>query len=248
MAGRLEYPDFKTQVALGLVPGVNSFRKFGYNSDVDSGLEDIWQNGGVRVLPSAASVVTVVSTSIEDDVGGTGISEVVVQGLDSNYLEISEPVTLNGTGSVTTTQSFLRINRCFGTIAGTNQVAVGNISFTVDGSVQSLIAIGRGQTLLCMYTVPANKTLIVDSVRFSVGRITSGDMELNFMIKKNPDNVWRSIITENVYQASVPVDDIRTIVESKTDFRVQATSTVNNIAVSASVKGLEFTNNYKSVL
>ena len=96
--GREGYPDFDEQVALGLVPGFATFRKFGMNDAVTSGTEEVWSPGAVRVLPTSAGALSVVSSSTADDSAavGTGAWTIRVEGLDSNYEEIAETIILDG--------------------------------------------------------------------------------------------------------------------------------------------------------
>ena len=171
-------------VSLGLVPGFRIERKFGANPDVDAGTEDMWRQGGVRVLPTAASTASLVSTDAADAAAGTGIRQVRVKGLDANFDEIEEDVTLNGTTPVLTSQEFFRINRMFGIAGGSGEMAAGNITATVDSSVQAAIEAGLGQTQLCLYTVPRGYSWLVEDIRISTGRIANSvDCEISVQTK-----------------------------------------------------------------
>lgn len=103
-----DYPYY-IQVARGLVDGHKRLFKFGYNSEIQNISETIWDAGGVYVYPSTAVVMTVTSGAGATD---NGVA-ITVQGLDSNYDEVSEEVTLASTGTATTTQTFLRVYRAF---------------------------------------------------------------------------------------------------------------------------------------
>jgi hypothetical protein len=55
-------------VGLGRVPGWEGFRKFGQNDDVPAtGTEEMWPLGTAKVWPAAAGVVSLVSSSADDD-------------------------------------------------------------------------------------------------------------------------------------------------------------------------------------
>jgi hypothetical protein len=214
--GRKGYPDsFHEQVALGLVPGFSTMRKFGDNEAVPSGgvTTDVWPHtaAGVnrRVLPTSAGAVSVASSSVEDDpdkggaVPGTGTWTIVIEGLDANFLEISETINLNGTAAVTTTQQFLRINRMYGV-------------------VEAL----EGQTHQALYTVPAGKTFLVSDFEITVGRMaSSADLHAFGEVKIFGHDTWR--IIENIYMATGQnFDTHRPVVPfpEKTEMRVSVHS------------------------
>lgn len=141
-------------------PSVMSVAKFGKNGDVDAGggYEDVWTVGGLYVFPTTAETLSVVSTSAEDNAGGTGATQIYIDGLDINFDPLNETVTLNGLTPVVTTSAFYRVNRMFivGTV-GTEGRNVGTINAThgVAGIVGQISA-NEGQTLQAVYTVPRN--------------------------------------------------------------------------------------------
>ena len=157
---------FELQVARGQVAYHEAVYKFGNNAAVANVTETIWQQGGLYSYLSAASVLKVSSSSANDTSAGTGARTVELFGLDGDYNEINEVVTLNGQTAVNTTQSYLRINRMIvrsagsggynaGVIyAGTGTVTTGvpaNIYATINGD-------GTNQTLMALWTVPAGYT------------------------------------------------------------------------------------------
>ena len=52
---------YNLRVSQGAVAGASSLSKFGYNSDVDTGEETIWTQGGLYAYPSSAAVVYISS-------------------------------------------------------------------------------------------------------------------------------------------------------------------------------------------
>jgi hypothetical protein len=157
---------FNLQVARGQIGYHESIYKFGNNPEVADSVETVWPQGGLYSYLSAATVLKVSSSSTDDTSAGTGARTVQLFGLDGDYNEISEVVTLNGQTAVNTTQSYLRINRMIvrsagsgganaGIIyAGTGTVTTGvpaNIYATVNGD-------GTNQTLMALWTVPAGYT------------------------------------------------------------------------------------------
>lgn len=142
---------FELQVARGQITGHYRVHKFGFNSLINEIEETIWDVGALYVYPSAAVKMTATSTdgANDEDV------QVTVQGLDADYKEISETVTLNGSGTQETNSFFLRVFRAF--IEGSQEPS-GTINITNTGTTYARITLGDNQTLMCVWTVPAGYT------------------------------------------------------------------------------------------
>lgn len=156
---------FELQVSRGQITGHYSQYKFGFNPDVDDSVETVWAEGGLYSYLSAASVLKVSSSSTADTSAGTGARTVQLYGLDADYNEINEIVTLNGQTAVNTTNSFLRINRMIirsagsgGENAGVVYAGTDTVTAGVPANKYATIAIGDNQTLMALWTVPAGYT------------------------------------------------------------------------------------------
>ena len=158
--------EFKYEVAEGLRQGYETWNKWGYNSDIDSGPETIWTSGGLFVELSSAETLDVVSTSTDDDgsPAGTGTNSIIIYGIDASYLPKTEVVTLNGTTAVTTTNTWLGVNRVATYLAGSGGVNAGdiNIDATTAGTRQAQIPSGEGSTQQAFSFVPANHQILMD--------------------------------------------------------------------------------------
>lgn len=90
---------------------------------------------------------------------GTGASIVHLYGLDSDGYELEEFVVMNGTTTVATTSSFLKMHRMHCDGAASDAANVGTITATAqtDATVSAQINPGNGTTLMCVYTVPRGK-------------------------------------------------------------------------------------------
>lgn len=168
------YEPFNLQVARGQITGHKALFKFGSNPVVDAALETVWSQGGIYAYPSAATVMKVSSSSNNDTALGTGARTVTVAGLDANYNELSEVITLNGQTEVLTTNSFIRVFRAFvntagsgATAAGDIYVGVGVVTAGVPATVYAKIPLGANQTLMAVWTVPAGYTAYIDQGTFS---------------------------------------------------------------------------------
>ena len=179
---------FYLAVQQGKVPGYTMVNKFGYNPSIGSlAFETIWETGNNYPWQSSAVTVDVVSDDANDDVAGTGARTLRIQGLDSSYAFAEETVDMDGTTTVTTTQTFLRVFRMSVETAGTTGNNEGTITVTYTGGsdVAATITSGNGQTLMCLYTIPANYTGYLLSMNISSGK----DQEMDFKFIQRDNSV-----------------------------------------------------------
>ena len=149
-------------IAAGEVDGYQNVHKFGM-VDGNHGTDwtTVWSaadEAETTLYPwdTAAGTLSVVSSEDVDADGDIGTHTIIVEGLDTNYNPISESFTLSGeteTGEGAVT--FHRVNRAYITAGGTN---VGKIQIKNGTVVVAEIAVGMGQTQMCVYTIPAGKT------------------------------------------------------------------------------------------
>jgi len=155
-------------IAAGLVDGYKSIHKFGRNPNVGNIPETIWMYGGLYSYLDVGSDSTVYaySASSDDGPGNDGAHTITVQGLDNDFNEIEETITVNGAAS---TASFLRVYRAFVATAGVLTANDGNILISTAasgggtvladiGTIGTGSTTGLGQTQLALYTIPAGKT------------------------------------------------------------------------------------------
>lgn len=153
-------------IARGLVRGATVVHKFGRNPAIGGAPETVWMGGGLYTYLTVAAPVYVYGANAADGAAGTGARTVTVIGLDSNYNEISETLTVDGTVSQ---NSFLRVYRAFVASAGSVGTNVGDVTVSTGASGTGTIlaqigligtgtTFGMGQTQLALYTIPAGKT------------------------------------------------------------------------------------------
>lgn len=147
-------PNVYLDVARGSISNSKIVHKFGANFDIDQGTdpESVWTGGGVYPWASLSSAETIYCLST--DAGDT--TTLTIEGLDANYDEISETVTLTGTSAVTTINTFLRVFRM--TYDATNVGTITARTVSASGTVVAQIDAGYAQTLMAVYTVPAGFT------------------------------------------------------------------------------------------
>ena len=151
--------------ARGEVPGQTNEFKFGSQDAIGNVEIPIWDVAAVYTYQATAKPMFVSSPNAADQSTGTGARTVKIWGLDANYAEINETVTLASVTAVTTTQSYLRVFRAWVVTAGSgNQnagiVYVGASTVSAGTPVEKYAAIsaGENQTLMALWTVPAGKT------------------------------------------------------------------------------------------
>jgi hypothetical protein len=153
-------------VARGSVTGASTLSKFGYNASVGATLVDIWENQTLYSYPAAAITLNISSTDGKDRDSSSGAKTVQVYGLDGNYDEVNETVSLSGTTAVSTVASFIRVFRAIVRTAGADGANQGTISIKDSSSsaVLAIITTPHNQTLMTHWTVPAGKTFYMTEI------------------------------------------------------------------------------------
>ena len=207
--------DYGMQVALGQETGVSNVTKFGRCSDnVDQNVQtDLWAGANaaygdvVYVLPTAARIHSIVSTSTADDDGSTGAYSVTVFGLtDWDTPEVSETVTLDGTNAQNTTNSYVIINRMFCNF-GANTTAASNVGVitataATDGTVSAYILAGEGQTTQAIFGWPSTQSLYVTSAYVTIDRAVANTANAKILFNANPDVQRFGFLEKDVWAAN----------------------------------------------
>ena len=161
---------------------ITQVNKFGRNGDLSAATaEDVTGVGGTIHWPATAQKFDITSGSANDDSGGSGAITVQFYGLDSAYAEQNETVTLNGTATVQTTNTYLRMFRGIVRTAGAGGQNAGIISATPTSDATAVIQIGVGfnQSLFGAYTVPAGKTAYMLDYYWGINKAQSSALEMS---------------------------------------------------------------------
>lgn len=222
---------FELQVSRGQINAHYRLHKFGFNEDIDVNEETIWDAGGIYTYPSSAVKMTATSTDGANDDG----VQVTVQGLDANYNQLSETITLDGTGVGETNGLFLRVFRAF--IEGSQEPS-GTINITNASTTYARITLGENQTLMAIWTVPSGYTayllqkditsLTETVTRFGIFRLVS--RQVGGVFRTHDKHCLRNDHLELTY--SMPL-----VFSEKTDIEVRCKGSGNpaNMNVSASM-------------
>lgn len=241
------YEHTDIAISRGHSIGYRTLYKFGYNPDVNGNEETVWEQGGDYPWLDSAVTMFVSSTSVNDTSGGSGANTILIQGLDENYVEIEETVTLNGQTQVTTQLSYLRVYRAFVTLAGSSGTSGGTIYIgssgatggVPNGTVYANLGIGN-QTQIAAYTVPAGHTLYVDEINITAAlNLANKRVDASFHTRDFGSNVFRTRFI-NVLQSNqlnqrfkYPQD-----FAEKTDVEVRVSTNTTNNPIAASFQGV----------
>lgn len=157
---------FNLRASMGHVSNGTPVFVYGNNPDVQLSEETIWYHGGVYQYPASATQMLVSS----DD--ATATCQVMINGLDANYMPINEIITISGQTAVTTTLSYLRIQNAYVLANPTAQniyIGVGTVTAGVPATVYERIFNGHNRTESARYTVPAGRTFYITHGTISHG-------------------------------------------------------------------------------
>jgi len=228
---------FEDRVTLGQFPRYSANNKFGYNNAVGTSQEEIWNVGGIESYLSSAETMDIVSTSTNDDgdPAGTGAQQLIIYGLDNNWLPVQETVTLNGQTDVTTTQAFIRVLRMVVIAAGATGSNVGVITATAStaATVHSQINATDNQTLKINFSIPANRYGII--THSEIGCAKSDDCEIRFKVRPFGE-VFQTKRLLNFFESTVSFSNILPILlPPKSDITITALSSAGGVKVSANI-------------
>lgn len=189
---------FGLQVSRGQIEGHQTIQVFGYNPDLDQTEESIWPNGGVVPHPVTASVLKVSSSSANDTAEGTGARTVYIGGVDGDFDEVGEFVTLNGQTAVNTSNSYRYVNQLYvaslgsGTAnAGDINVGTGTVTAGVPAVLYDMIAVGYNQRTTAHYCVPAGYTGYLAKGVITAGQVSGSTSVTAFLKQHGPDEILR---------------------------------------------------------
>ena len=238
---------FELQVSRGQITLHYSIHKFGYNPSIGDATETIWAQGGLYVYPTTASTMYISSSSTADTSAGTGARTATVSGLDANFDEISETVSLNGQTGVQLNGAlnWYRVNRIVVNTAGSGGANAGVLyvgtEATPTGGVPvnkyATVAIGDNQTLMCLWTVPRGYTAYIHQK--DVSSSSSAGKFAIFSFVSRPDggvfNIKDRVLLANNSTSISYWNPIKFTEKTDVEVRAQADSAGGAITASATL-------------
>jgi len=228
---------FEYRATLQQFPRYDNNNKFGYNNAVGTGQEEIWNVGGIESYLSTAETMNIASDSSDDDGApvGTGALTLTIYGLDNDWNEINETITLNGTSDVETTNSYLRVFRMVVNTAGTTGSNVGTITATAStaATVHAQINPTDNQTLKINFSIPQDKYGIITHAE--IGCAKADDCEIRFKVRPFGE-VFQTKRLLNFFESTVSFSNlIPILLPPKTDVTITALSSAGGVKVSANL-------------
>lgn len=227
----IRLPNYGLGIAKGQFRNISSIHKFGaVPSMAVNTTGTVWDVNDTLYPWSAfatAGTLSIPAVNASDNA-----KQVVLIGLDENYAELTETITVSSTVAVTTTNSFIRIFRAYMTNGSATNV--GNINIQKGGTTVARITAGKGQTLMAVYTIPAGKIgyLMKGTATIQAGADATGDMFVRYF-GQQAFRVGHTFELsgnggEYTYDFAIPVK-----LPEKTDIDVRASVRSNNARLSA---------------
>jgi len=229
------------QVRKDQVHNTKGIHKFGFNSSVGNSEVTISDNGSDYDALTSPSIVKISSSSTADTSDGTGARTINISGLDENYNEISEDITLNGQTAVNSTNSYIRVFRAKvltagsgGANAGDIHIGTGAVSSGVPATSIAKISIGENQTLMAVWTVPAGYTGYLYQIEFSSN--VQGSVYLTARVKiREFEGVYQTKEKGTFTTDALKFDlELPTVITEKSDIKLTCIASANTHGVSGS--------------
>ena len=257
---------YQMAAAQGGISGTSTINKFGRNTEIDSNATaDIWDGGKtvgalpagtslIWVAPTAAAKHDITSTSTDDDGSpmGDGARTIRIFGLpDWDIAEVSEVITMNGTGNVETTNNYVIIYRAQVLTKGATNVNVGTITITAKSpsatTITARIEVGKGQTQMAIFAIPSIQKFYIDRFYANVNKAggASGQVDVALLVNPEPDAELTNFLTKHTFGLEkvgttaflIPFTTPKTI-DGPAIIKVQVASATNDMDVSAGFDGL----------
>jgi hypothetical protein len=175
--GLVSNKDFLFEVARGSIPGYSSTIVRGHipTFTAGAGFVDVAEQGDLSYLVSAEPM-NIRSSATADVSGGTGLWNLVVNGVNQAGSAVSEIVSMNGLTNAQTSNEFLRVNNMVGLKVGSTGwnegtvVAVAASASTIQSQMDATESLSQGSH----YTVPVNHKGYLLKVELNTAQIAAG--------------------------------------------------------------------------
>lgn len=243
--------NYNYEVALSHREGALALSKSGYNDDIDTGTETVWSSGGTFTPLASPSTLSIVSTSINDTVAGSGARRILIEGVDVNRNFQAETLILTGIIPAVTATSWLGINNMCVVDAGSGQTNAGDINVTAvsNGSVQSSIPSGVSSNEQLVFFSLAEHKILIDWISLNTTKIVGGTLPrvtVKLLVLDTVLNVIEEIFTHTIdtevensiqFKPSQPF-----VIQEKSVVWMTATTDKNNTVVAGRISGVQVKN------
>ena len=224
MANYYPTEDTYLNIARGLVRNTFDVHKFGSNSALGNGLENIetiWD--GSSLYPWATWDAGANTVFLASSQSGDTSRVVEIQGLDANYDALTETITLDGsdgTTAVESTNEYIRLFRMRN--VGSTDIS-GNVTAKYGASGGTTVAQITGsanQTLMCVYTIPTGYKGFLTNIEGSSRKSEEITMRMTL---RNFGQVFRTIHQGSFIGGQYNFDfSVPFAIDAKTDIDMRA--------------------------
>jgi hypothetical protein len=231
------YEPFDLQVSRNQILGHSTLSLFGYQASVTTTSIPIWENATAYTFITAASTLTLVSTSASDNTS----AKILISGLDSDFNLISETLAMNGTSAVTTVNSYFRVNSLLMVSPGSGQTTnVGTITLKQSSNIVAQINIGIGKSQSTIYTVPNGYQFYLTLAEVNTTGVYGSGTVITYKVvtKNNTTGVTLTVLQQPfIATYSVNRSDTPFLYDQKTDIQWQLGTNTGTISAGIIVAG-----------
>lgn len=217
--------SYEMNIAQGHIVGQSGVFKSGYNPSIaNNNEESLW--GASNLYPWSTWGAGGTLSCVSSDAGDTG--QLQITGLrSSDWVQITETVTMTGTTPVVTSNSFIRINSLHYGDGSTN---AGAISVNRGATAVGYILAGLGLANASQFTVPAGYTAYVQQGTANMGKGNDGTGYFKYRLYGGS---FQTAIVFLLYQSTFTYQfKIPLALPEKTDLDVTMLASVSGTACS----------------
>lgn len=217
---------------------------------------DMWPYSATtasRALPyTAGELLSIVSSSTADDLGGTGMNYIQIYSLDTDYNLQNEVIEMNGTSAVASTLTSITTGRALCALAGSSKGNVGNITISgaSSGQIYAYIPAGDSITNNLHFTVPNGYTAYTIDARVDVFRASGANATRGVEIVQNvytpaTNTTYKAIKTgASTSSSSITSPVLVAPTPAKSTLWYQVTADTNNTIASGQISYLLLKGDY----
>lgn len=238
------YEHDRLAIAKGEVNGYSSEHKFGAVPAMSQNQTGTIWDVDDTIYPwsswSTAGTVDIPAVNASDDG-----KKITIVGLDADYNAQSEEITVSSSGSVTSTNSYIRLFRAY-VSEGISNVGVINVQKSAVTVLR--INANQGQTLMAIYTVPSGYTayLMQGTATCQGNADATGDMYVRYFgetaFRIGHSFEFSGAGGQYMYKFAVP-----RVIPEKSDIDVRASVRSNNARLTSAFDLILVQNSYRDV-
>ena len=235
--------QWEADIAKGLVPGHRVITIRSHSHVIGAAEQIIWCETVDYVFPPVPTLMNVSSSDVDDVLGGAGLWNVTVFGLDANWVEQVEVVSMNGQNPVSTVNQYIRINSLHGNSGGGSEanegdvyIGVGPTVAGVPATIYSVVCVGEGNSLIGLYSIPANHTGYLLTGRCGTADNKVVAFSMYHRGNAYPNRAWKATRHLHVDQQFVYIDAVASRFPRQADIILKTEAATSDTHVNFNVK------------